>query len=299
MLYIRYVKLDDFINYLVTEKHYSSHTVLAYSTDLKQFEEYIKKYFDKQEAIDVNSEMIRDWIMHLKENNITNRSINRKLASLRTYFHYLLKTGELTKNPLLKILPIKTSKRNPVFVMENDMEYIINKIEYEDSFEGIRDRLIINLFYATGIRKAELLDLEEKDFDFLRKELRVMGKRRKERIIPIENIVIDLVKEYLKQKEALDIKEKKLFVNDKYTLLSRAELDKIVKKYLSFADVERKSPHVLRHTFATHLMNQGANIMDVKDLLGHNSLETTQIYTHNTIEKLKNVYKQKHPRGDN
>jgi integrase/recombinase XerC len=292
------VKLDEFINYLITEKHYSTHTVTAYSTDLRQFEKYIKAYFDKDEAKDVNSDMIRDWIMQLSDNKLSNRSINRKIVSLRAYFHYLIKNQELEKNPLLKILPVKSSKRNPIFIMEEDMDTIINNLEYDNNFFGTRDKLIIYLLYATGIRKAELLNLEESDFYLSKKEIRIFGKRRKERIIPIGNQIIDLVKEYTKQKKELAVVEKKLFINEDYSNLSITQLDKIVKKYLSVTNIERKSPHILRHTFATHLMNEGADIMNVKELLGHQSLEATQIYAHNTIERLKNVYKQKHPRSE-
>ncbi|MDD4703124.1 MAG: tyrosine-type recombinase/integrase [Bacteroidales bacterium] len=290
--------MDEFINYLITEKHYSTHTVTAYSTDLRQFEKYIKAYFDKDEAKDVNSDMIRDWIMQLSDNKLSNRSINRKIVSLRAYFHYLIKNQELEKNPLLKILPVKSSKRNPIFIMEEDMDTIINNLEYDNNFFGTRDKLIIYLLYATGIRKAELLNLEESDFYLSKKEIRIFGKRRKERIIPIGNQIIDLVKEYTKQKKELAVVEKKLFINEDYSNLSITQLDKIVKKYLSVANVERKTPHILRHTFATHLINEGADIMNVKELLGHQSLEATQIYTHNTIERLKSVYKQTHPRSE-
>lgn len=298
MLYIRYVKLDEFINYLITEKHYSINTVTAYKTDLKQFEQYIKEFFDKTDAKDVNSDMIRDWIMQQSEDKISNRSINRKIASLRTYFRFLIKAHEVEKNPLLKILPIKTSKRNPIFIMEDDMDKIIHNIEYEDSFCGKRDKLIIYLLYATGIRKSELLSLEEKDFEVSKQELRVFGKRRKERVIPIGDKIICLLNEYLEQKKSLEIDDETLFINDKQEVLSIAQLDKIVRKYLSVANVERKSPHILRHTFATHLINEGADVMNVKELLGHQSLEATQIYTHNTIERLKSVYKQTHPRSE-
>lgn len=298
MLYIRYVKLDEFINYLITEKHYSINTVTAYKTDLKQFEQYIKEAFDKTDAKDVNSDMIRDWIMQQSEDKISNRSINRKIASLRTYFRFLVKAHEVEKNPLLKILPIKTSKRNPIFIMEDDMDKIIHNIEYEDSFCGKRDKLIIYLLYATGIRKSELLSLEEKDFEVSKQELRVFGKRRKERVIPIGDKIICLLNEYLEQKKSLEIDDETLFINDKQEVLSIAQLDKIVRKYLSVANVERKSPHILRHTFATHLINEGADVMNVKELLGHQSLEATQIYTHNTIERLKSVYKQTHPRSE-
>ena len=291
------MKVDDFINYLETEKHYSLNTVIAYTIDLRQFEEHIKDVFDKTEAIDVTSDMIRDWIVHLKEKKITNRSINRKIASLRAYFHFLMKREEIERNPLIKILPVKSSKRNPVFVMEEDMQHIIDMV-YEDSFEGRRDKLIIEMLYATGMRKAELLNLEEKDFDYSKTEVRVFGKRRKERIIPLHKDLIYLIKEYCNERNSLSVSNAKLFINKKLSPLSRVQLDAIVKKDLSSAQVERRSPHVLRHTFATHLLNEGADIMNVKELLGHSSLEATQIYTHNTIEKLKSVYKKTHPRSE-
>lgn len=291
------MKVDDFINYLETEKHYSINTVIAYTIDLRQFEEHIKDVFDKTEAIDVTSDMIRDWIVQLKEKKITNRSINRKIASLRAYFHFLMKREEIERNPLIKILPVKSSKHNPVFVMEEDMQHIIDMV-YEDSFEGRRDKLIIEMLYATGMRKAELLNLEEKDFDYSKGEVKVFGKRRKERIIPLHKDLIYLIKEYCIERNSLSVQNAKLFINKKLSPLSRVQLDAIVKKDLSSAQVERRSPHVLRHTFATHLLNEGADIMNVKELLGHSSLEATQIYTHNTIEKLKSVYKKTHPRSE-
>ncbi len=291
------MKVDDFINYLETEKHYSLNTVTAYTIDLRQFEEHIKDVFDKTEAIDVTSDMIRDWIVQLKEKKITNRSINRKIASLRAYFHFLIKREEIERNPLIKILPVKSSKRNPVFVMEEDMQHIMDMV-YEDSFEGRRDKLIIEMLYATGMRKAELLNLEEKDFDYSKAEVKVFGKRRKERMIPLHKDLIYLIKEYCNERNSLSVSNAKLFINKKLSPLSRVQLDAIVKKDLSSAQVERRSPHVLRHTFATHLLNEGADIMNVKELLGHSSLEATQIYTHNTIEKLKSVYKKTHPRSE-
>lgn len=291
------MKFDNYINYLLTEKHYSKHTITAYSIDLKQFEDFILKVFEKEEAKDVSHLMIRDWIIHLSENNISNRSINRKIIALRSYFRFLVKTEELETNPLLKILPVKTSTRTPVFLMEEDMNRIIN-MEYEKDFEGIRNKLVIELLYATGMRKSEILNLEEKDFDYEKQEIRIFGKRRKERIVPIHKQIIDLLKDYLEQKQIIGEGEKTLLVSKKNIPLSIDQLNKIVRQSLSFSQVERKSPHVLRHTFATHLLNEGADIMNVKDLLGHQSLEATQIYTHNTIEKLKSVYKKTHPRGE-
>ncbi|MDD2192563.1 MAG: tyrosine-type recombinase/integrase [Bacteroidales bacterium] len=291
------MKFDNYINYLLTEKHYSKHTITAYSIDLKQFEDFIQKVFDKYEAKDVSASMIRDWIIHLSENKITNRSINRKITTLRSYFRYLIKIQELEVNPLLKISPVKTSTRNPVFIMQEDMNRIIN-MEYEKDFEGIRNKLIIELLYATGMRKSELLNLEEKDFDYQRQEIRIFGKRRKERIVPMHKEIIDLLYQYLEQKNIIGKGEKRLLVNRDCSPISIYQLNIIVRESLSSSQVERKTPHVLRHTFATHLLNEGADIMNVKDLLGHASLEATQIYTHNTIEKLKSVYKLTHPRSE-
>lgn len=287
----------NYINFLIKEKHYSQHTVTAYTIDLKQFDDFIQRVFEKSEAKDVNAYMIRDWIIYLHENNIANRSINRKIVSLRSYFHFLIKNEEVSVNPLSKILSLKNSKRNPVYVMEEDMNRIIN-MDFEDSFNGIRDKLIIELLYATGMRKSELLNLEEKDFDLTKGELRVFGKRRKERIIPIHNKLIDIIRQYTLKKNTLFLGDKIFFINEDKSPISISQLDTIVKKYLSMAQVERKSAHVLRHTFATHLLNEGADILEVKELLGHQSLEATQIYTHNTIERLKNVYKQTHPRSE-
>lgn len=282
---------------MIKEKHYSQHTVTAYTIDLKQFDDFIQRVFEKSEAKDVNAYMIRDWIIYLHENNIANRSINRKIVSLRSYFHFLIKNEEVSVNPLSKILSLKNSKRNPVYVMEEDMNRIIN-MDFEDSFNGIRDKLIIELLYATGMRKSELLNLEEKDFDLTKGEIRVFGKRRKERIIPIHNKLIDIIRQYTLKKNTLFLGDKIFFINEDKSPISISQLDTIVKKYLSMAQVERKSAHVLRHTFATHLLNEGADILEVKELLGHQSLEATQIYTHNTIERLKNVYKQTHPRSE-
>ncbi|MFA6367285.1 MAG: tyrosine-type recombinase/integrase [Bacteroidales bacterium] len=287
----------NYINFLIKEKHYSQHTVTAYTIDLKQFDDFIQRVFEKSEAKDVNAYMIRDWIIYLHENNIANRSINRKIVSLRSYFHFLIKNEEVSVNPLSKILSLKNSKRNPVYVMEEDMNRIIN-MDFEDSFNGIRDKLIIELLYATGMRKSELLNLEEKDFDLTKGEIRVFGKRRKERIIPIHNKLIDIIRQYTLKKNTLFLGDKIFFINEDKSPISISQLDTIVKKYLSMAQVERKSAHVLRHTFATHLLNEGADILEVKEILGHQSLEATQIYTHNTIERLKNVYKQTHPRSE-
>lgn len=287
----------NYINFLIKEKHYSQHTVTAYTIDLKQFDDFIQRVFEKSEAKDVNAYMIRDWIIYLHENNIANRSINRKIVSLRSYFHFLIKNEEVSVNPLSKILSLKNSKRNPVYVMEEDMNRIIN-INFEDNFNGTRDKLIIELLYATGIRKSELLNLEEKDFDLTKGEIRVFGKRRKERIIPIHCKLIDIIRQYTLKKNTLFLGDKIFLINEDKSPISISQLDTIVKKYLSMAQVERKSAHVLRHTFATHLLNEGADILEVKELLGHQSLEATQIYSHNTIERLKNVYKQTHPRSE-
>ncbi|MBP1629686.1 MAG: site-specific recombinase XerD [Bacteroidetes bacterium] len=291
------MKLDDFLDYLNIEKRYSYHTILAYSIDLRQFEEFINEVFEKSNARDVNSEMIRDWIVSLSEKGISSRSINRKIASLRAYFHFLIKQGDIEKNPMTKILAVKNPKRNPVFVMEEDIENVLN-LEYEDSIWGRRDSLIVELLYATGMRRSELINLEIKDFDFERNEVRIFGKRRKERIVPIHKDLIKRIENFYKESLSLNNNHSKLFVNKRGNAISEMSVYDIVKKSLSFAQVEKRSPHVLRHTFATHLLNEGADIMNVKEMLGHANLEATQIYTHNTIEKLKKVYKLAHPRNE-
>lgn len=291
------MKLEDFLDYLNIEKRYSSHTILAYSIDLRQFEEFINEVFEKSNARDVNSEMIRDWIVSLSEKGISSRSINRKIASLRAYFHFLIKQNEVEKNPMTKILAVKNPKRNPVFVMEEDIENVLN-LEYEDSIWGRRDSLIVELLYATGMRRSELINLEIKDFDFERNEVRIFGKRRKERIVPIHKDLIKRIENFYKESLSLNNNHSKLFVNKRGNAISEMSVYDIVKKSLSFAQVEKRSPHVLRHTFATHLLNEGADIMNVKEMLGHANLEATQIYTHNTIEKLKKVYKLAHPRNE-
>jgi integrase/recombinase XerC len=291
------VKLEDFITYLRSERRYSNYTIVGYRTDITQFYSFLKETFGDIAEDEIKDSMIRSWIVQLSKNNIKPASINRKIASLSTYFHFLLRTKQISKNPILRIHSLKKPKRNPVFIMEKDMRKIIDSLN-EDDFFSRQEKLIIELLYATGIRKAEILNIKENDFNFEKQNVRIFGKRRKERLIPLGEDIIELIKRHISEKRKLEIGETKLLVNNKFFPLSIYELDKIVRKFLSMANVEKKSPHVIRHSFATHLLNEGADIMDIKELLGHSSLDATQIYAHNTIERLKSVYKKTHPKGE-
>jgi len=291
-------KIDTFLDYLNLEKHYSAHTIVAYKTDLAEFFSFIEQTYDCTDQSQVNHAMIKDWLLNLRQNNICARSANRKLTTLRTYFHFLVNHDKISKDPTCAINQLKTPKREPIFITQNDMQKVLQE-QYLDSFDGHRDRFIIELLYATGMRKAELLNITKEDFDTYKQELHIFGKRRKERIVPLGKEILKLFNIYCHKKEDnFQTGEGKLFVDSKGKALSVSKLDTIVKNRLAGAKAQRLSPHVLRHTFATHLMEEGADIMDIKELLGHASLSATQIYTNNNIERLKNVYKLKHPRGD-
>jgi integrase/recombinase XerC len=291
---------DSFLRYLQFEKRVSPHTVLAYQNDLAQFESFITENFPGEEINESGYGSIRAWIISLVEANIKAASVNRKIASLRAYYKFLLRQEVIAKDPLLKIRPLKTSKRLPSFVKEGDMVKILDHVGYENSFEGLRDKLILELFYATGIRLSELIHLKESQVDLRSRTIKVLGKRNKERIVPFGAGIVSVIGEYRKMRDKeIDLQTHGfLLVTDSGEPCYPMMIYRIVRKYLDqYTSVEKRSPHVLRHTYATHLLNKGAEINAVKDLLGHSSLAATQVYTHNSLEKLKKVFDQAHPKA--
>lgn len=292
--------LDDFIQYLNYEKHYSAHTIKAYQTDINQFNRFLLTQYEINDFAIVNHQHIRAWLASLMNEKNEARSVNRKLSSLRGLFKFLLKEGYLIKSPMSKVQPPKTAKKLPVFVEEQSMNQLFDydKIEFGEDFEGVRNRLMILLFYTCGVRLSELIGLKSGDVDFHRKTIKVLGKRNKERIIPITNELADLIIKYnqIKTVENLPIENLFVLLNGKKLYPKMVYL--VVKKFLSIVTtIDKRSPHVLRHTFATHLLNRGADLNAIKELLGHANLAATQIYTHNSIERLKNIHKTKHPRA--
>jgi integrase/recombinase XerC len=290
--------ITNFINYLEHEKKFSKHTLLSYTNDLLQFEAYLQKESNPAELLNVHYLQIRAWIALLITSGISARSVNRKLSTLKSFYKYLLKNNQVKVNPLQKITGPKTPKKLPVFVDETQMDLLFDKIQFEEGFVGQRDKLILEVFYQTGIRRAELINLKEQDVDLYDLTIKVLGKRNKERIIPISLSLKRNLDEYFEVKKKQGLSGPFLFVNKNSREMKAPEIYKIVTRYLSqITTLGKKSPHVLRHTFATHLLNNGADINAVKELLGHANLSATQVYTHNTIEKLKKTYKQAHPRS--
>jgi integrase/recombinase XerC len=289
--------LAPFIDYVKFEKRYSGHTVIAYQNDLTEFLLFIKEKYEETEPARISAPMIRSWLVSLRNDNIQPRSINRKLSALRSWYKFLLKNKKIEANPLQKINPPKSGKRLPVFVERIPMDRLLHQIELPDTFEGHTQRLIVELLYATGIRRSELINLKIMDIDHSAGTIKVLGKGSKERIIPISTELLGKMDAYQAEKDQMVSSDLPfLLVTGKGKKLYPEFVYRSVKKMLGLVTtLEKKSPHVLRHTFATHLVNNGADLNAVKELLGHANLSATQIYTHNTIEQLKSVYEQAHP----
>jgi integrase/recombinase XerC len=289
-----------FLKYLQFEKRYSTHTVKSYQTDLEQFGEFLKTNFPDTIADDADHSAIRSWIIQLSEKELDSASINRKIACLRSYYKFLMREEVITQSPMLKIKVLKTRKKLPHFVKEGDMVSLLDRGTFDDNHEGWRQRLILELFYGTGMRLSELISLRENQINLREQTLKVLGKRNKERVIPFSESLVSMIERYraVRNKEVNVQDHGLLMVTDSGAKLYPVMVNRIVKKYLKlFSSVEKKSPHVLRHSYATHLLNKGAEINAVKDLLGHSSLAATQVYTHNTIEKLKKTFDQAHPKA--
>jgi integrase/recombinase XerC len=291
--------VSEFRGYLQHEKRYSTHTVQAYQRDLEQFFLYLQTNYETVSIGLISHIHVRSWLASLRENELEARSINRKISSLKTYFKYLLKKGLVASSPMAKIISPKNTKRLPVFVNETNMENLLERIEFPSDFVGQTDRLIIEILYQTGMRRAELLQLNLSQFDAYNRSLKVLGKGNKERIIPISPELVALIKYYIELRKTIEHTEHEtLLVLKNGKPLYPKYVHATVTRYLGLATtLDKKSPHVLRHTFATHLLNEGADLNAVKELLGHANLTATQIYTHNTIAKLKEVYTKAHPQA--
>ncbi|MBO3097479.1 tyrosine-type recombinase/integrase [Gelidibacter pelagius] len=295
-------QFHSFTEYLLHEKNYSKLTVKAYLTDLEGFSVFINEEYDSSAINDVNYSQIRSWIVFLVEQEISNRSINRKISSLNSYFKFLIKTETIKANPLSKHKALKTTKKVQIPFSKKEMEEVIQILELETDFEGLRNRLIVELFYATGIRRIELIQIKLKDLDLANKTLKVLGKRNKERFVPLIDSVVMTANNYLQLRNELEIIEDReyLILTKKGLKIYETLVYRIINEYFSLASSKvKKSPHILRHSFATHLLNQGADLNAVKELLGHSSLAATQVYTHNSIAELKKVYANAHPRSKN
>lgn len=287
---------NSFLAYLQYEKRFSNHTVLAYSNDLTQFSEYLEKTYEIKEIGDINHTLIRSWIVSMMDQRISPRSVNRKITTLKTFYKFLLRQQVVTENPMLKIQSPKTSKRLPVFVEKDNMNALLDTTEFGNDFDGLRNKLIIELLYATGIRLSEVINLKQANVNLKSAQLKVLGKRNKERIVPFNDALKQLISEYLEHPEVKS--NDYLFVTRNGKKLYEKFVYRVVNRYLSeVTSIQKKSPHVLRHTFATHMLNNGADLNAIKELLGHANLSATQVYTHNTVEKLKNVHKQAHPKA--
>lgn len=294
------MEIKEFLGYLEHERRFSHHTVKNYKIDLTQFLEYLISEFEIDDLISANHQILRSWIVHLMEKPLSARSINRKISTLKSYYKYARKEGVLENDPTLKIISPKQSERLPVFVEEDGMQNLFNGDYFENNFSGRRDELLISLLYETGIRLSELIELKFSDVDFDASRLKVLGKRNKERFIPLTQIMLQSIKSFHAEKEVESGNNSStyLLITDKGEKMQSRFVYGKVNFYLSqVTSISKRSPHVLRHTFATHMLNNGADLNVIKEMLGHANLSATQIYTHNTIEKLKDVYKTSHPRS--
>lgn len=287
--------VDEFLNFITKEKRYSEHTYAGYKTDLLEFSNYAHKYFDV--SIDLaNHKVVRSWFAQMMEEGFKPRSIHRKSSSLKSYFKYLMTKGIVVKSPMDLVPLPKLDKKLPKFVEEKSLNLLLEKLEFSDDFEGKRDKLILDVFYQTGIRQAELIGLTLKDVNFSQNQIKVLGKRNKERIIPVSPKLLETINAYVAYR--ISGSDENLLLTSSGKKLYPKLVYNIVHKYLSkVTTLSQRSPHVLRHSFATHMLNNGAELNSIKELLGHVNLSATQVYTHNSMEKIKSIYKQAHPRA--
>ena len=298
LIQTRYTPLNAFLAYLQFEKRYSIHTITAYSNDLIQFFDFIETQYEGMPFTELTGTMVRSWLASMKEVEMTGKTLNRKISSLKSFFKYQIQQGQLVKSPMETVISPKISKRLPAFVAENDMEQLLLNLSFAEGWKGLTEKMVIQLFYATGMRLSELIQCKENQLDISKRVIKVVGKGNKERILPISLELATSLKNYIAEKPSEAIGHSHLFVTEKGKALQPRAVYTFVKFHLSqVTTLQKKSPHVLRHSFATHLMNNGADLNAVKELLGHSSLAATQVYTHNTIEKLKEVFSKAHPKA--
>jgi integrase/recombinase XerC len=290
--------IQSFLDYLKFEKRFSRHTIISYETDLVSFFTYLEEDYGQIELRSISHVYIRSWLASLKDSGLKAKSINRKISSLRSFFKYQLRMGQIEETPMFKVVAPKNEKRLPQFVPGKDIDTLFNYFEFGDTWKGKTDRLIFLLFYQTGMRLSELINLREVDINSSGRSVKVLGKGNKERVIPVNPELLAAMDAYCKEKQGLGLTAETLLVTEKGKKLSpRSVYDRVRGALEAVTTIEKKSPHILRHSFATHLTNAGADLNAVKELLGHSSLAATQVYTHNTIDKLKNIYANAHPKA--
>jgi integrase/recombinase XerC len=291
-----------YADYLLKEKNYSLLTLRAYTDDIAAFEQFIRTNDEGALLEEVNYSQVRGWIVHLVEGGLSASSVNRKMSSLKSFYKFLLRSKQIEANPLLKHKSLKAQKKIQIPFSEKELQDVYTELEYEDNFEGIRNRLIVELFYTSGMRRAELINLKLNNYDSGNSTLKVLGKRNKERILPVLDCTAQLITKYLTERNKLSVivDGDMLILTSRGQKISESFVYRLINSYFSVVSVKvKKSPHVLRHTFATHLLNNGADLNSVKELLGHASLSSTQIYTHSSLAELQKVYKEAHPRNQN
>ena len=291
--------IESYLNYIRYEKRYSNHTFISYQNDLNQFSAFSKDSYGLLCLSEASYQVIRAWIVTLAENEITAKSINRKIACLRSFYKYLLKQNTIQKDPTLRLKAPKINKQLPHFVEENDILKLLDQFIFSEDFYGLRDKLILELLYGTGIRLSELISIKEEHINKFERIIKIKGKGNKERMIPLNENLMNLINIYKKEREkVIERSNEYLIITDKGDQGYPMFIYRTVKNYLeTIPTLEKRSPHVLRHTFATHLLNKGADLNAIKDLLGHSSLAATQVYTHNSLDKLKAIFEQAHPKA--
>ncbi len=288
--------INEFLNHLQKNRRCSLHTIKAYESDLTQLQNYLKAQYEV-EVFQANSSNLRSWVVDLLEAGTQNKSVSRKISTLKSFYKYLLRENQISSNPTDKLISPKVVSALPHFVRETEMDNLLDEFQFEESFKGVRDKMILELLYSSGIRLSELINLQLPDLNLIESQIKVLGKRNKERIIPLHQLLLKSVNSYLFEREKVALDNNFLLTDSGKKMYPKFVYRKVNYYLGQVTTASKKSPHVLRHTFATHMLNNGAELNTIKEILGHANLSATQVYTHNTIEKLKNIYNQAHPRA--